>query len=102
MTPNGQIAIPLDKAAIREPFLSLRYSSSQTFAPPQRRSTPSAHPTRDPRGLSASPGGRCRTAMMKTDRFLPPGTGLARLALSGGIDAAGAGACSALAPRLRR
>ena len=24
MTPNGQIAIPLDKAAIREPFLEIQ------------------------------------------------------------------------------
>jgi hypothetical protein len=29
MTPNGQIAIPLDKAAIREPFLSGLDSNSR-------------------------------------------------------------------------
>ena len=32
MTPDGQIAIPLDKAAIREPFLTLPSEGAHTFS----------------------------------------------------------------------
>lgn len=42
MTPNGQIAIPLDKAAIREPFLTLTFENC-TQARNSREAARAAH-----------------------------------------------------------